>query len=125
LVVRLLDGHERRFNVEVARDREQINRGLMFRTDLADDAGALLLLEHPEPFRVWMRNTYIPLDLAYIDKDGILVKIVENAQPRSLRFFSSNEDVLGVLELRGGTLRYCGIAVGDRVLDFPRSFACN
>ena len=125
LVVARSDGHRHRFNVEVARNREQRNRGLMFRTDLADDAGMLLLLERAQPFRVWMRNTYIPLDLVYIDDAGRLIKIIDNAQPRSLRFFSAEQDVRAVLELRGGTLRHCGIGVGDRVLDFPGSFACD
>jgi uncharacterized membrane protein (UPF0127 family) len=64
---------------------------------------------------MWMKDTFIPLDMLFIRKDGSIARIAENTEPHSLRTISSGENVLSVLELNGGTAARLGIAPGDRV----------
>ena len=87
----------------------------MYRSSLPADQGMLLLNEKPRQLNVWMKNTFIPLDIIYIDTDGRIVKIVENAQPESTAVMPSEGKVKAVLELNAGQVRQKEIAVGDRV----------
>lgn len=104
------------FDVELALTPEQRSRGLMFRTDLAEDEGMLFDFGAPRPVGMWMRNTYIPLDMLFIDADGRITRIEANAEPLSERTISSGGPVRAVLELPGGTTEKLGIEPGDRVL---------
>lgn len=104
-----------RFAVEVAATALHRERGLMFRTELAADAGMLFVHEVEREVAMWMKNTLIPLDMLFLGADGTVVRIEENAEPLSLRTISSGVPVKGVLELPGGTARRLGIVPGDRV----------
>jgi uncharacterized membrane protein (UPF0127 family) len=64
---------------------------------------------------MWMKNTYIPLDMMFIRADGTIARIAENTEPLSERIISSGSPVRAVLEVIGGTARKLGIAAGDRV----------
>ena len=64
---------------------------------------------------MWMRNTYIPLDMLFICPDGSIARIAENTEPLSTRTVASGEPVLAVLELNGGTAARLGIKPGDRI----------
>jgi uncharacterized membrane protein (UPF0127 family) len=66
----------------------------------------------------WMKNTYIPLDMIFIQGNGRILRIAENTEPLSLQLIPSGGPVLAVLEVIGGTARKLGIAPGDRVA-FP------
>lgn len=103
------------FRVEVARTPEQQAKGLMFRTELAEDRG--MLFPHPEPreLSMWMRNTYIPLDMVFIRRDGVVHRIAAMTEPLSEKVISSGGDVSAVLEIAGGAAERLGIAAGDRV----------
>ena len=103
------------YRVEVADTRRLKSIGLMYRSSLPADQGMLLLNEKPRQLNVWMKNTFIPLDIIYIDTDGRIVKIVENAQPESTAVMPSEGKVKAVLELNAGQVRQKEIAVGDRV----------
>ena len=102
------------FKVELAVTPAQRQRGLMFRQELAADAGMLFDFGRPSPVSMWMRNTYIPLDMLFIAEDGRIVKIVERTIPLSLTTISSDRPVRAVLELKGGTVSRLGISTGDR-----------
>lgn len=108
-------GGLRRFAVEVARTQQQQMTGLMYRTKLADTAG--MLFPHPAPaeLTMWMRNTYIPLDMLFIGQDGRVVRIEEMTEPMSERVISSEVPATAVLELAGGAAKRLGIATGDLV----------
>lgn len=113
----IVSGDQRHnFSVEMAVTPEQRSRGLMFRRNLAPDAG-MLFDYGPKPQRamMWMRNTYIPLDMVFIDANGRIESIAERTVPFSLETISSRGPVLGVLELNGGTAARLGIAPGDLV----------
>ena len=103
------------YRVEIADTRRLKSIGLMYRSSLPADQGMLLLNEKPRQLNVWMKNTFIPLDIIYIDTDGHIVKIVENAQPESTVVMPSGGKVKAVLELNAGQVRQKEIAVGDRV----------
>lgn len=115
------------FEVELAVTPAQRARGLMFRESLADDHGMLFDFGVPEPVAMWMRNTYIPLDMLFIRPDGQIGKIVRGAQPLSDTVLDSDEPVRAVLELAGGITAELGIKPGDRVVHplFERSSAPN
>ena len=103
------------YRVEVADTRRLKSIGLMYRSSLPADQGMLLLNQKPRQLNVWMKNTFIPLDIIYIDTDGHIVKIVENAQPESTAVMPSDGKVKAVLELNAGQVQKRDIAVGDRV----------
>ena len=103
----------REFNVEIADTLETQQRGLMFREALAANTGMLFTLDELRVMGIWMKDTLIPLDIIFIDREGKIVKIDHSHKPGTLRSVSSEVFVLGVLELAGGTAREMGIATGD------------
>ena len=108
----------RKFTVEVATTPEQLEQGLMFRQNLAPDAGMLFDFKAPQPTMMWMKNTLIPLDMLFVDAQGRVVHIHERAVPGSLETIGSGTPVRAVIELNGGTAARLGIKLGDRVV-FP------
>ncbi len=103
------------FTVELAVTPEQRARGLMFRQNLAADAGMLFDFGAPGKVAMWMKNTLISLDMIFIRSDGIIANISSDTVPMSLSPVPSNGPVRGVLELRAGTAARLGIRPGDRV----------
>jgi len=71
--------------------------------------------ERDQPVSMWMKNTLIPLDMAFIAKDGVIKRIAENTTPRSLESIPSGEPVVAVLEVNGGTFARLGVRSGDTV----------
>ena len=106
------------FTVELAETPAQMEQGLMFRRELAPDAGMLFDFKQPTMATMWMRNTLIPLDMLFVDAQGRIVNIHERAVPQSDAIIAAAAPVRVVIELNGGTAARLGIAPGDRVL-FP------
>ena len=109
------DGKTHSFTVEMARTSQQQAQGLMFRTELAPDAGMLFPFPSPKPASFWMKNTVISLDLLFVRADGSIESIAANATPYSLDPISSGEPVSAVLELAAGRAAQLGIKPGDTV----------
>jgi uncharacterized protein len=107
-----------RFHIELAETPAQMEQGLMFRRELAPDAGMLFDFKQPTMATMWMRNTLIPLDMLFVDANGRIVNIHERAVPRSDAIIAAASPVRAVIELNGGTAARLGIKPGDRVL-FP------
>jgi uncharacterized membrane protein (UPF0127 family) len=103
------------FQVEVAGDRESQARGLMYRREMAPDAGMLFDLHQNVFISFWMKNTFLPLDMVFIRADGTVSSIEPNAVPFSTDPIPSTEPVRAVLELNGGRAHDLGIKPGDRV----------
>ena len=103
------------FTVEIADTDELRERGLMFRQRLPEDRGMLFDFGQPRPVAMWMKNTYIPLDMLFIRPDGKIAYIAENTVPKSLDAIGISEPVLAVLELAAGVTRKHGIRAGDTV----------
>jgi uncharacterized protein len=106
-----------RFNVEVAETPGQMEQGLMFRRSLAPDAGMLFDFRKPTIATMWMRNTLIPLDMLFVDQQGLIVNIAQRAVPESDQTIAAAAPVRVVIELNGGTAERLGIQPGDRVLN--------
>ena len=111
----LAGGAEHRYEVEVAATPGARARGLMFRRTLAPRAGMLFDFGRDEVARMWMKNTFIPLDMVFVDRGGVVRGIVRNARPRSVDTISSRVPVRAVLELNGGEAERIGLAAGDRL----------
>jgi uncharacterized protein len=103
------------FAVELAANDEQRARGLMHRRELPEGQGMLFDFQRDQEVAMWMQNTYIPLDMIFIRRDGTIARIAENTEPLSTRIVPSQGPVRAVLEVIGGTARKLGIAAGDRV----------
>ena len=107
------------FQVEQAKTAAEQERGLMFRTDLADNGGMMFWPYPPEgPPReasFWMKNTPSALDIIFIRADGTIAHIAENAVPFDETPLPSGEPVGAVLEIKGGRAAALGIAEGDKV----------
>lgn len=116
LTIETGNGSRFEFDVELALNGRQHAQGLMYRRNLGERAGMLFVYAREEPVSMWMQNTYIPLDMLFIARDGYVVRVVERAVPQSLETISSGQPVLGVLEIKGGTAERLGIQPGDRVL---------
>ena len=106
---------ELHYRVEVADTARLKSIGLMYRSSMPEKQGMLLLNKKPQRMNIWMKNTFIPLDIIYIDRDGYIVKIVENARTESTSVMPSGGKVKAVLELNAGQVREKNIAVGDGV----------
>src|SRR5918996_5417997 len=104
------------FLVEMAVSPAQRSQGLMFRESLAEDRGMLFDFGKPQRATMWMRNTYVPLDMLFIDVHGQITQIAANTEPLSDAMIASREPVRAVLELRGGVSAKLGIKPGDRVI---------
>ncbi|MDB5679926.1 DUF192 domain-containing protein [Sphingomonas bacterium] len=107
------------FQAEQAKTAAEQERGLMYRTALADDYAMLFWPYPPDgPPRVasfWMKNTPSSLDIIFIRPDGTIATIAENAVPQDETQLSSGEPVSAVLEIKGGRSAALGIAAGDKV----------
>jgi len=103
------------FSVELARTDEERQKGLMFRKELPEGKGMLFDFKPDQDVSMWMRNTYIPLDMLFINADGTIRRIAENTEPLSEKTIPSGGPVRGVLEVIGGTAKKLGIAAGDKV----------
>lgn len=104
--------------VEIARTDKERARGLMFREEMAADAGMLFIFERDDRHSFWMKNTYIPLDMIFIDRARQIVGIVENAEPLTTTSRSVEEPSRYVLEVNAGYCRDHGIVVGSTVRFF-------
>jgi uncharacterized membrane protein (UPF0127 family) len=102
-------------NVEIADTPQEKAQGLMFRTSLADDQGMLFFYDTPQEITMWMRNTYIPLDMVFIRADGVVHRIAARTEPLSEAIIGSRGDVSACLELAGGAAERLGLKAGDRV----------
>ncbi len=107
---------EQAFQIWTASTQQQQMQGLMFVRDLPRDRGMLFVEERPRIATMWMKNTYIPLDMLFIDARGKVVRIIPMTKPFSLDILSSLTPIKAVLELRGGEAAGRNIRVGDLVV---------
>ena len=103
------------FQVEIAADDASRERGLMNRRYMPADRGMLFEFEREAPVSFWMKNTYIPLDMIFISRAGMVTNVVADAEPLSERIIPSGPPCAAVLELNGGAAAAIGLKVGDRV----------
>ena len=107
-----------RYKVEIADDEASRERGLMYRRQMPADQGMLFEFPRREPVAFWMKNTYLSLDMAFIDADGTVRRVVQRATPQSEALIPSGAPVVAVLELNAGQAAAIGLKAGDKV-KFP------
>jgi uncharacterized protein len=103
------------FSVEMATTEQEKETGLMYRKELADGKGMLFDFSPEQEVSMWMKNTYISLDMIFIRSDGRILRIAENTEPLSTKIIPSQGLAKGVLEVIAGTAKKYGIEPGDRV----------
>jgi uncharacterized protein len=103
------------FDIELALTPPQMAQGLMYRRTLAADAGMLFDYGDPQPIAMWMKNTFIPLDMIFVGKDGKVVDLHERAVPMSLDTIEAKVPAKAVIEVNAGTIARLGVQIGDTV----------
>ena len=109
------NGKSHAFTGELAVTPRQREQGLMNRREMAPDHGMLFAFGETRQVFMWMKNTYLPLDMLFIDSKGVVRTIREDAVPHSEAIIDSGEPVAFVLELNAGTVRRLRIKPGDRL----------
>lgn len=110
-------GEKNVFDTQIADTPQKSMKGLMFYKSLPENQGMLFIAPNDQVWTMWMKNTYIPLDMIYFKRNGEIVKIIKNARPHDLTHLSSDIPVAGVLEIGGGLADKFNIAVGDILLN--------
>ena len=106
---------ERKIAIEIAETPDEKALGLMYRTSVPELTGMLFPYGKPQEITMWMRNTYVSLDMVFIRADGVVHRIEANTEPLSERVIASNGDVTAVLELAAGAAARLGLGPGDKV----------
>lgn len=110
------DARLHRFNIWIADDEQRRTRGLMFIKHLAAEDGMLFVYPRSQFISMWMKNTYVSLDILFVAADGKVVRVAENTEPLSLKTIESGGPALGVVELAAGSAARLKIAPGAQVI---------
>ncbi len=102
-------------DIELAETKAERAKGMMYRTSLKNDGGMLFIFDKEEAQSFWMKNTYITLDLIFINKQQIVEQIAQSASPSSEGQISCSKPVKYVLEVNGGFTAAFGIEAGQSV----------
>ncbi len=111
-----VDGHP--LVVEVADEPAERERGLMYRKELPEDHGMLFVYPGPRRLRFWMANTPLPLDIAFVSRDGVVVDI-RQMKPFDRHTTVSRKPATYAIEVERGWMAAHGVEVGDRVEGLP------
>ena len=117
LVIADAEGNKVVYKVELAQTRDELATGLMNRTSLDKDAGMVFDLSEftDVPTAMWMKDTKIALDMIFIDRDGMIYWVFENAAPDSVKLIVAPYPAYAVLEVNAGDIKAKGIEIGDMV----------
>ena len=114
--IRRADGQVVGLEVELATTPREAAFGLMFRRKVDPQTGMLFIWDTGDhPVSMWMKNTYVALDMLFIRHDGVITKIITHARPHDLTPLSSDDPVHAVLEIKAGEANHLGLKVGDNV----------
>jgi uncharacterized membrane protein (UPF0127 family) len=103
------------FDIEIAKTEYETQRGLMDRYKMKDNQGMLFIFSDVQPRSFYTKNTYIPLDIIYLDANGSIVSFQENAKPLDETSLPSRLPAKYVFEINGGLVQSLNIAVGDNM----------
>ena len=114
--IRLDSNVSKEFKVLIAESNKDRRRGLMHIEFMQENQGMLFIFNPPRKVSMWMRNTPMTLDILFIDRDGKIINIEENATPYSTKPLASGGAIQWVLEINGGVSKKVGIKNGDVLL---------
>jgi len=103
-----------KISIEIAQDSASLEYGLMFRKSLASNSGMLFVMDNPKPMSFWGANTYIPLDVAFIDENKT-IQAIKNIVPLSLKSVQSSIPCLYALETNINFFKNNNIEVGHKI----------
>ena len=103
------------YQTDIADTVEKQQLGLMFQKELPENYGMTFLFDKKSVLKMWMKNTYIPLDMIFFDEQGIITHIHKNAEPFSEELILSKVPAKGVIEVIAGTADEKNIQVGDKI----------
>ena len=106
---------EHKIEIEIAESSEDQSMGLMYRTSVPPGTGMLFPYETSREITMWMRNTYVSLDMVFIKADGVVHRVEHGTEPLSERIIPSKGPAKAVLELVAGDAKRLGIKAGDLV----------
>ena len=104
------------FNVEIAKTIEERRTGLMYRKKLLNNEGMLFIFPREKIIQLWMKNTYIPLDVIFISENKVIVDIKKNMEKLSETIVKSKVKSRYALEFNAGLINKLDIEIGDTVL---------
>lgn len=107
------------FQTDIADTPLKQQQGLMFQKEIPDNYGMTFIFENKSILRMWMKNTYLPLDMIFFDENGRITHIHKNAEPFSEEIILSKEPAIGVIEVLGGTTTNKQIKIGDQIFIKP------
>ena len=111
----LASAGKHRVTVEVADSDAERSTGLMFRRSLGDDEGMIFIYPSDQPISMWMKNTYISLDMIFVRANGTIHRIAADTEPFSEQTVSSGDNVRAVIEMKAGSAKRLGLKSGDKV----------
>ena len=103
------------FFVELATTPQERAQGLMFRQEMPRSHGMLFLFDPPQSVSFWMKNTLIPLDMIFVDRQGVVQRVHSNAIPGDLTGIPGGDNIYAVLEINGGLSRTFGLDAGSQM----------
>ena len=115
LIITTSANGEVRFNVETAQTPEELQTGLMHRTEMPSNNGMIFVFDPIRPVQMWMKNTKLPLDMLFVTANGQIIMIKEKATPMSETRITCKDPVKAVIELNSGQVARHKIQVGDFV----------
>lgn len=101
--------------VEIADNYFSRKKGLMFRKKLEEKKGMLFVFPAEKNVSIWMKNTYITLDIIFINKEKYIISYIKDVPPNNEKIYSSKEKVKYVLEINSGMVDNYNIKIGDKV----------
>jgi uncharacterized membrane protein (UPF0127 family) len=104
-----------KFDIEIAKTDYETQRGLMDRYTMKSNQGMLFIFTNTQPRSFYMKNTYIPLDIIYLDSDGKIVSFLENAKPLDETSIPSQVPAKYVFEINGGMVQSLNLEIGDKI----------
>jgi len=116
ILVYTTQGDTLTFDAEIADTPEKSEKGLMYRKHMNENQGMFFIFEEERPLSFWMKNTYIPLDIIFIDSNYQIVSISENCMPLSEQMIPSLKPAQYVLEINAGLSRKFGIKSNQKII---------
>ena len=116
LIILADDGKEHLFDVYLAVEFEEKQQGLMHVLTMPDTTGMLFVYETADRHSMWMKNTFIPLDMIFARSDGSIASVIHDTKPHSLKSQGATEPVSYVLELNAGMAKRLNIGTKSRIL---------
>ena len=100
-------------SVEIAKTMPEMEYGLMFRHEMSDDHGMIFVFPFPQRIQMWMKNTFIPLDMVFFDDGQKVVAVIANAKPQDLTVLDPGTNARYVLEINAGLAAKWNLQNGD------------